>query len=333
MPRLRRARTPEEALAVPPDKPLIVEVDGVDPADDQPQLQTGGTPPPPERTPPPAPPPEPEDDEAPESPLQKQIEAMRQAEELQKRELARLQAENSRLQQQHSTLTRDKEQAEYDSVVNALGGAQEAADRAQADFQAAYEAGDGRAVADAQRRLSTATARLIQLEDYKTTMDERREAAKTAPPPANDVHARIDQVPNLSGRSRDWLHQHPDVMTDPRKNARITAAHLDAIDAGHAQDSDGYFQFIEEKLGYRQSEPPPAPAPAPQPEPRRSPPVSAPVSRDAPNLTTGRPQKRNIELSAEQREHARIAGVDDFTYAKNLQELDRRKKLGMYPDR
>jgi len=61
--------------------------------------------------------------------------------------------------------------------------------------------------------------------------------------------------------------------------------------------------------------------------------VSAPVSRDAPNLTTGRPQKRNIELSAEQREHARIAGVDDFTYAKNLQELDRRKKLGMYPDR
>ena len=62
--------------------------------------------------------------------------------------------------------------------------------------------------------------------------------------------------------------------------------------------------------------------------------MSAPVSRETPNLSTGRPQpRREVELTAEQREHAKIAGVDDFTYARGVKELERRKKIGMYPDR
>ena len=128
---------------------------------------------------------------------------------------------------------------------------------------------------------------------------------------------------HLSGRARDWLKAHPDVISDQEKNARIGGYHFDAVNAGHQQDSDGYFRFIEEKLGYR---------PPPQSERRSTPMVSAPVSRDSPNLSTGRPQRREITLTPEQREAARISGVDDFTYAKGVAELERRKKLGMYPD-
>jgi hypothetical protein len=72
--------------------------------------------------------------------------------------------------------------------------------------------------------------------------------------------------------------------------------------------------------------PPPLAAPM-----RRTAPVSAPVSRIVPDGRT--PGSRGVQLSAEQREAARISGISDFEYAKNFQELERRKALGMYQDR
>ena len=61
--------------------------------------------------------------------------------------------------------------------------------------------------------------------------------------------------------------------------------------------------------------------------------MSAPVSRDAPNLSTGRPQSRTITLSPAQRDAARISGISETEYAKNLIRLNELKAQGHYQER
>lgn len=328
MPRLREpVRTKEEAAAIPADQPVVIEIDAEPaPAPETPkpgeQLAT------PEKIEP-----KPEtladsDDDA----LRKQLDELTKSEALVKQQLADARAREDEtrraLQERDRALHVERgtrEQAEFDSVLNAIGAAQAEADKAQADYEVALGAQDFRVAAEAQRRLSTATARMVQLEDAKGLWEQRREELRQAPPqrPAASSDP-VDQMPSLSQRQRDWLKGHRDILTDPEKNARVGAAHYDAIKL-HPQDSDGYFTVLEEKLGYRQSQP--------DPQQRKGPPVSAPVSRDAPSLSTGRATSTRVELSAEQREHARISGVDDVTYAKNFQRMLEMKKQGHYQER
>lgn len=326
MPRLRRARTPEEALAVPVDKPLVVQLGEAEEIEapekpDKPEQQQE----PPERA---APEPEPELEPDEPNALQKQVADLRRAEEMQRQALAQRDAEIARLKRSQEDEAAKTEQAQYDAVVIALNAAQGELETAERELKVAFENGDTASQAAITRRIGVIGARVDRFEYDKSVYETRREQAQRTPSQP-DIHARIDQMTHLSSRAREWLHGHPDVMTDAEKNARIGAYHYDAMKAGHGQDSEGYFHYIEERLGYRQ---PGSQQQTERTEPRRSPPVSAPVSRETPNLSTGRPQRRDIHLSAEQREAARIAGVDDFTYAKGVQELERRKKLGMYPD-
>jgi len=323
MPKLRRVRTPEEAKAVPEDKPVIVQLA------EESTVEVPETPEVEVKKPEPPPAPEPELEAEEDNPLQRQIDDMRRAEELQRGELQRALAENARLQREQVTAQERQEQAQYVAVVNALGAAQEAADRAQADFETAMGNADHKAAAEAQRRLALQTARIDRLEDDKALYDARAEEAKKRPAPApapQDFESRIAQLPEVG---KTWLRARPEYMTDPVKNGKIVAAHnyITEIEGKQAWTPD-YFQALETHLGIRERQP----AASPPPE-RRSPPVSAPPSRETPNLSTGRPQRREITLTPEQREAARIAGVDDFVYAKGIQELERRKKLGMYPDR
>lgn len=324
------ARTKEEAAAVPIDKPVVLEVTN-DPVPtieaEQPELPLA-PPAPAVKAPEPA---EPED----ENPLARQLEELRTAEAAAKQQLAESQQREQNAvrhaQERETELLRERERtagAEYESVVNAISALQSEADRAQSDLEASLSANDSRGAAEAQRRLALASARLVGLEDGKAAWDQRREWERANPqrsqPPADPVGAQIDSMTHLSVRQRDWLRGHRDAMTDSAKNAYLGAAHHDAIRAGHAQDSDGYFQVLEERLGYRQ--------PAASTE-RRSPPVSAPVSREAPSLSTGKPTTSRIELTPAQREAARISGIDEFTYAKNLMRLNDLKKDGHYQER
>jgi hypothetical protein len=45
------------------------------------------------------------------------------------------------------------------------------------------------------------------------------------------------------------LRANPDYVTDPRKNAKLNAAHHDAVAEGHAPSSDGYLAHIERFVG------------------------------------------------------------------------------------
>ncbi len=320
------ARTAEEAAAVPLDKPLLVEVETAPVAtvETEPELLLA----------PPAAAPAPEPDE-PDSALTRQLDDLRNAEALAKQQLADAQRREQeairRAQDREIELLQERDRsasAEYESVLNAINAFQSEADKAQSDLEASLGANDARGAAEAQRRLTTASARLVSLEDGKAAWDARREYERQNPPrrqaPADPVGAQIESMTHLSEKQRDWLRNHRDAITDPAKNAYLGAAHWDAIRDGKEQDSAAYFTALEEKLGYRQASPP---------ENRRAPPVSAPVSREAPSLSTGKPATSRIELTPEQREAARISGVDEFTYAKNLMRLNDLKKNGHYQER
>lgn len=346
MPRLRPARTPEEAAAVPSDKPVTIELTATPPLPDAdaPAEPDKPTPPKPAPAAEPLPEPEPEpelatDAEADDNTLVKQLADLKAAEALVKQQLAearsREEAALRQAQDREQELVRERgsrEQAEYDSVLSAIGAAQAEADKAQNDLEAALTAQDYRVAAEAQRRLATATTRLVTLEDGKAAAEVRREESKARPAPSSDpVASAIDGMTNLSSRQRNWLKDHRDAFTDPAKNAYLGAAHWDAIRAGHAQDSEAYFVMLEEKLGYRQ---PPRPSPSSEPETqRKSIPMSAPVSREIPSLGGGNTTPSRVTLTAEQREAARIAGVDDVTYAKNYLRLQELKKHGHYQER
>ena len=333
MSNLKPMRTQEEAAAVPADEPVLIELTPEQAATPPTQTVSVETAPEPK----PAPKPEPVAEPEPESPLQKQLDALKQAEaearrqlaESQQREAAAINAANQRGEELHQ-VRGEREQAQYDAVLNALGAAQAEADRAQNDLAAALAAQDYQQAAEAQRRLSVATTRQIQLEDGKVAFEGRQEQPRAEP--LRQVPADpIDGMTHLSVRQRTWLKSHRDAQTEPAKLARLGAAHWDAIEAGHAQDSDGYFQVLEERLGYRKS----APAESEyEPEPqRRSMPVSAPVSRDSPSLSTGRATPTRVQLTPEQRDAARISNIDDVTYARNLLKLQEMKKQGHYQER
>jgi len=57
------------------------------------------------------------------------------------------------------------------------------------------------------------------------------------------------------------------------------------------------------------------------------------VSRDAPSLSSGASRPSQVTLSPEQREAARIAGVDEATYARNFLRMLELKKQGHYQER
>lgn len=339
MGRTKIVRTPEEAAAIPPDRGVTVELsDAPVTKTEEAEVEKKVTEPVVEPEPQVEAEPEveePDEPDEPESPLAEQLAKLKAAEErtqaqlveARRREEAALRSAEDRARE----LVRERagrDQAEYDAVLNAIGAAQSEADRAQSDLEVAMSVQDWRASADAQRRLAVATNRLVGLEDSKIMLESRQEEQRAAPSQyvsSDPVGASIDNMTHLSQRQREWLKNHRDAFTDPAKNAYLGAAHWDAIHAGHAQDSDAYFQAVELKLGYRQAK-------ASDTQTRKSIPMGAPVSRDNPTLSGVPSRPSQVVLTKEQREAARIAGIDDFTYAKNLQRMNSRKKDGYYQE-
>lgn len=332
MPKLRPLPAPQpEALATPPDQEVEIDLVADPPGSAEVDLETGAiaavseTP---AATAPAAPAEE-------ENALQKAIDGQKRAEELQ-RAAQRERDEARRLaQQRDQELTRergDREQAQYDTVLSAIAAEQSAVDRARGDYQAARAAGDIQAELEANDRWISARTRLGELESGKTAFDSRREQR---PEPARTASTTPEQ-PRLPKTATDWLEAHPEFKSGV-KNSQIGYVHQLVVETeGHEPFSPAYFSSLETHLGLRAAaEPDPEPAPQPQ---RRSMPVSAPVSRQTPSVTTGRPVSSKMTLSPEERQIARSSFTDEsmsneqkeLLYARNKQKLQKMRANGEY---
>lgn len=256
-------------------------------------------------------------------------------------EMSARQAAEQRVREREQEASQSKiraEDAEYDAILNAIGAAESEAESAQRDIALGTEATDAKAVAEASRRLARAESRLSQLEDGKAAIERaktnaaaRAKELKDNPPrvetKATTVDQYIDQLPNLLPSQRDWLRAHSDALTDNRKNLRLQGAHVEAEDQGLRPGTTKYFTYLEERLGYKEPEEQDDNVDQ-NDEPRAQ--VSAPPSRTATNPSTGRPSNTRITLTPEQREVARLSGIDEITYARQLQKLQTLKADGHY---
>jgi hypothetical protein len=173
-----------------------------------------------------------------------------------------------------------------------------------------------------------------------------RPDATTAVEADDPLDKVLAEMPPLAA---DWLRAHPQYLHDADENARITALHHELIGEGVEAYSAPYFAEIEQRLEqsngtHSNADPIPAEAEefeTPHSRIRVSPKrvqVSAPPSRGGmgsivESYLGGRDydmRQGRITLTAEQKHFARIAGVDDRTYAENLIKLRERKAMGDY---
>lgn len=190
-------------------------------------------------------------------------------------------------------------------------------------YAEAMSAGDYDRAAEVQAAMSTNSAKLLQLEQGKTALEN---APKTAPaaPISDPVEALASQ---LSPRSAAWVRANPQFARDSRLYAKMIAAHNLAVADGLSADSDEYFEAVEDTLKMRrapvqQNDADPM-SDAARPVARRSAPAAAPVSR------SGTPGSRPnvVRLTAAEREMAQMMGMSDQEYAKNKLALQREGKL------
>src|SRR5581483_347220 len=50
-----------------------------------------------------------------------------------------------------------------------------------------------------------------------------------------------------------WLREHRDWITDPKKNAKLTAAHFNALGEGLQPDTSEYFEHVETFIGLKKA--------------------------------------------------------------------------------
>ena len=267
--------------------------------------------------------------------LQKQIEALKKSEEMYRARAEQYQQEREealqRAQAQETEVAKFRNESvrsQYDAVSTALAAAQNEAESAKRDIKSAIANADADAQTEAYERLATARANITKLEDGKFELEAAiksppQEQRQPQRPPTIDEAIDNMKVPRVA---KDWLRQNPQYLTNPRLNLKIQNWHHEAIEAGNEEFDAGYMRYINEKAGLIE------PENDNESESRRAPIVSAPVSREPPSTTTSQ-RGGVIRLTAAQREMAKVAGISETEYAKQLQKLNSMKDQGMYGER
>lgn len=271
--------------------------------------------------------------------LKKQIEALQRAEQTQRERADK--AERERKAALEVARAKDAEiekakgdvvQSRADVINRAIAAETEAAEAAEREYIAARANGDAEAEVKAQRRMVRAEANLANLQNGKAAIEAEIEEAKNRPAPKPQEEPQgdgLDRI-NLPETAKRWLMAHPDYMTDNRKNAKIQSLHWEIVQDEKLEPfSDAYYESMEIHLGMRKA--PKAEAEEEEEEPRSAM-VSAPVSREVPQ-NNGSRSSGTIRLTAAQREAAKMAGITETEYAKQLVKFQQEKDNGNYGER
>jgi hypothetical protein len=343
MARPRIARSKEDIAAIPSGQPIQIELppEGeviVPPETASVPPQTGGQPPqqPPVQAV--AAEPRPRKDDSELTTLKSQFEQLKKSSDeairLAQQEKAELQRQYETRNTEYQTAVSARSQAELDAIENGITAAQADIDSAVQESAMAAESASWGDHSKAQSRMARAHSRLAQLESMKMGVESRidrqkQEAEVRQRQPqqgsGDPVEDWISRMQGVNESQKSWLRQHRELVTDNEKNARLQVAHFDAQKANKIPGSDDYFQFIEEKLGYRQVQGEDEDEEITQ----RPQIVSAPPTREAPSAT-GRTSPTRVTLTASEREIAAASGIDEITYARNKLKMMQMKQEGHY---
>lgn len=188
--------------------------------------------------------------------------------EREEKEAARRRAETA--EREARVATARVADSDLDSVTNAISMVEMQREKVKRQLKDAMEAGDFDGTVKAQEDLSEAITKLNALKEGKNYIEQRKSD------PVN-VDPQEAYIGKFTQRSQEYLRQHRELVTNENKNKRMIAAHYEAEAEGHKPDSEAYFQFLDNKLGY---------ADAPKKAPSRMP-AGAPVSRGNGDIQSG----------------------------------------------
>jgi len=215
--------------------------------------------------------------------------------------------------------------ANYTMIVNAIETIKGRGEALKTAYREAMSVGDYDKVAEIQEAIAINAGRLQELKKgekaIKDQMEQDEKAPKIEPVPPSTPDMVEQMASRTSPRSAQWLRDNKDNIRDERTIRKMFRAHEDAIDEGISADSDEYFEFIEGRLGFnKQSESPMSAASAPA-QKRSAPPPAAPVSR-------GNSTRPNVvRLTRDQADMAKMMGMTEAEYAKNMLALQKEGKL------
>lgn len=235
-----------------------------------------------------------------------------------KRQLADLErakldaAERARLAEAEAQQARSEvDSVRGDAIANAIAAEQAVLDAAKKELSQALAEGDYDKAADMHDRLSTARGKLIRLEEQKADPTPRRmvESRETSADPVEQYIAQF------SAESQRWLREHKTYVTDGKQNARLLAAHHDAVAEDLTPDTPAYFEHIERRLGLRNDKSEASPVTR-----RTAPPIAAPPSREPP-AANGKTSR--VTLTRAEVEIAEAMGMTTAEYAKHKSDLQK----------
>jgi hypothetical protein len=155
-------------------------------------------------------------------------------------------------EQQLAYERREREQAQYDAIVNAIAAANSDAENAQTALAQAWATGDTYGAAEHQRRIARSEARLVQLENGKDNWDAYMAQPQTYQQPAQQQQMTPEQVINsmpLMQEEREWLLKHPHLVTNQASILELQGAFHASQRAGLVRGSREYLDFIAERVG------------------------------------------------------------------------------------
>jgi hypothetical protein len=219
-------------------------------------------------------------------------------------------------------------------VTNALETVKQNAEMLKANLAAAFAAGDFAAVAEYQEQIADNSAKKLQLEQGKASMEAakaqpRRQAAPIEVPTGDPVE---DMARGLTARSADWVRRHPEYARNPDLTRKMVNGHNFVIAEGYQPDTDAYFERMESLLGVKDRV---AARLAPTADDdamegaakivaHRGQPAAAPMASQG-SLNGSKPTR--VTLSAAQREAAADSGMTEQEYAKTLLALKKEGKI------
>lgn len=254
--------------------------------------------------------------------LRRQLaEKQREAEEIRRQKTDAERLAQTR-QQEIEVFQSRAESSDHAAVVNAIASHEREAEMLEREYAQKLESGEYNHAARIQRQMSQIETRLLQLNQGKEELEYRLYQPVQRQQPVEQPRIEPvrrdpmeERLASLTPASREWVMSHPEVMNDAKLNARMVAAHYQAVADDIRQDTPEYFSYVENQLGYnRQAAPSVQRTAAPT---GRAPITSAPVSRSAPSSFSSQPNRMTVTLSVAERETARDMGMSDEEYAEN----------------
>jgi hypothetical protein len=298
---LRAVKTEEEIRSIPTDQPILIELPGGVIEDDL-DLKAKKT----EKL-------EPSDPDA--KKLQEQLEAALAAQQTEKARADKSEREATDRIAEANRAAEDARKRtaalEGDVINGGLAAAQSERDSAKSALQTAGEAGDWKAVGEAQSRIGRAEAKILSFESGAAEIAERTEAEKhktverkEAPRQPQSFSDAVRSNPDLMQNEKDWMLKNETSFKDADFNKKLDFAYRGAMSSGLVRGSQAYFDHIEKATGLVADN-----------QDDRSTSVQAPPSRNE-RGSDGRPSSNRITLTPEERDMAKNMGVSEIDYAK-----------------